>query len=325
MGLVHPSFLDFTPLEFDPPLNTHDVTCMTWHTQRNMPDATCTMQHTWCNTPDANDMTHAPRMMQHAWCNTHDTNDMEHVTHMMWCTRHTWRDACSMALCTCVLPAGETFRKNKCPGKIHLRKCNLFWAIKVLEFFKYSDHFSATEYYYTLYNPVLELQPSPHPILVSKDPCFISITFSVPNSNLTPSIRFRTPYAWPWLSSPFLPIFPAHPDWRYCNPVLDLLIPPCYTHIPALFSVVIKASCHCIVESVWILTQYNPLAHQPLWLSLVWNAPDLHSPCCGSHHTTLKYRTWWYQAVQHTSWSQVHPSVPPPEFQTTWPGVGAHS
>ena len=32
-------------------------------------------------------------------------------------------------------------QKNKCP-----RKCNLFWARKVLEKLKYSDHFSGTEY-----------------------------------------------------------------------------------------------------------------------------------------------------------------------------------
>ena len=42
---------------------------------------------------------------------------------------------------SCILPAGEMVRKNKCP-----RKCNLFWARKVIEIFKYSDHFSGTEY-----------------------------------------------------------------------------------------------------------------------------------------------------------------------------------
>ena len=102
---------------------------------------------------------------------------------------------------------------------------------------------------------------SPHPIPVSKDPCFISITFSVPNYNLTPLIHFGTLYARPWLSSPFLPIFPAHPDWRYRNPVSDLLIPPHCACIPALFSVVIKASYQCIVESVWISIKYDLLAH----------------------------------------------------------------
>ena len=99
-----------------------------------------------------------------------------------------------------------------------------------------------------------------HPIPVSKDPCFVSI-FSVPNSNLTPLIHFGTLYAWSWPSSPFLPVFLAHPDQRYHNPISDLLIPPCCARVPALFSVVIKASYQCIVESVRISTKYNPLAH----------------------------------------------------------------
>ena len=43
-----------------------------------------------------------------------------------------------------------------------------------------------------------------------------------------------------------------------CN---NLLIPPCCAHIPALSSVVIKSSHQCIVESVGILTKYDPLAH----------------------------------------------------------------
>ena len=31
---------------------------------------------------------------------------------------------------------------------------------------------------------------------------------------------------------------------------MECNIPPCYAHVPALFSVVIKASYQCIVESV---------------------------------------------------------------------------
>ena len=52
-----------------------------------------------------------------------------------------------LASCMCILPVGETVRKNKRP-----RKCNLFWARKVLEIFKYSDHFSGTEYAGNIYS-----------------------------------------------------------------------------------------------------------------------------------------------------------------------------
>ena len=43
----------------------------------------------------------------------------------------------------------------------------------------------------------------PHSIFISKDPCFISITFLFPVLTLTLWSIFRTPYAWPCLSSPF--------------------------------------------------------------------------------------------------------------------------
>ena len=48
---------------------------------------------------------------------------------------------------------------------------------------------------------------SPHLIFVSKDPCFVSITFLFPILTLALWSVFGTLYAQPWPSSPFLPIF----------------------------------------------------------------------------------------------------------------------
>ena len=68
-------------------------------------------------------------------------SDTHHVTCMMSCVHSLRRARVSHHACACISPAGEMFRKNKHPGK-----CNLLWARKVLEIFKYSDHFSGTEY-----------------------------------------------------------------------------------------------------------------------------------------------------------------------------------
>ena len=54
------------------------------------------------------------------------------------------RRACASYVCIVHVRHASCQRgrqKNKCPGK-----CNLFWAKKVLEILKYSDHFSGTEY-----------------------------------------------------------------------------------------------------------------------------------------------------------------------------------
>ena len=74
-------------------------------------------------------------------------------------------------------------------------------------------------------------------------PLFRFYHFSVPSSNFCPFDSF-----WNFVSdhlspsSLFLPVFPIHPDCETRNPISDLLIPPCCTCFPTLFSVVIKAS-----------------------------------------------------------------------------------
>ena len=81
---------------------------------------------------------------------------------------------------------------------------------------------------YTLCNPIPELQPllpfAPFPFPKSLA-SFLSL-FLFPILTLPLWSVFRTLYARPWPSSPFLPVFPAHPDQRYRNPISDLLIPP---------------------------------------------------------------------------------------------------
>ena len=65
----------------------------------------------------------------------------------------------------------------------------------------------------------------------------VSITFLFPILTLTlwSILELRMPNPdHPPHSYPF----PIHPDWRYCNPISDLLIPPCCAHVPALLSVV---------------------------------------------------------------------------------------
>ena len=77
-----------------------------------------------------------------------------HATHAAW-------HCASRCMCHigCVASCTHASRQwGRCSGKIialeilapwknkHPRKCNLFWARKVLEIFKYSDHFSGTEY-----------------------------------------------------------------------------------------------------------------------------------------------------------------------------------
>ena len=122
---------------------------------------------------------------------------------------------------------------------------------------------------YTLCNPVSELRLYfpfiPFSFLRT---LFHFYHFSIPSSNVYPFNPFPNSVLPNLdrlsLTSPFLPVFPIHPDCKPHNPVLELLIPPCCAHFPALFSVVIKASYRCKAESVRILTKYNPLAHYPL-------------------------------------------------------------
>ena len=68
--------------------------------------------------------------------------------------------------------------------------------------------------------------------------CFYHL--SIPNSNLDPLICFWNSIC---LTLPILPVsylFLIHPNQRFCNSVLDLLIPPCCACNPALLPVVIK-------------------------------------------------------------------------------------
>ena len=84
---------------------------------------------TWCDMPNVNNAMHTMHMM---WCTHTHTHHMQHgIVHcivcIMSCTSCASDCACRVhhvmcamcvALCMCILLAGETFRKNKHPGKI---------------------------------------------------------------------------------------------------------------------------------------------------------------------------------------------------------------
>ena len=112
-----------------------------------MQDAWCAhdvmpaMHETWCERCDVHDMMRCDACdgCLHCWYHiaSHCASCIMHITsqasHRV-CRGH---HIVHITSCAC----RETPWNNKRPGK-----CNLFWARKVLKFFKYSDHFSGTEY-----------------------------------------------------------------------------------------------------------------------------------------------------------------------------------
>ena len=96
----------------------------------------------WCNVTPATQASYRVHCRRHvcitscASCCVRHAYHIIHITSCAPCVSHRqgrWSGKIS---------ASESLapQKNKCP-----RNCNLFWARKVVEIFKYSDHFSGTE------------------------------------------------------------------------------------------------------------------------------------------------------------------------------------